>query len=205
MRDSSAAPDRQIHSLADRVPNHHSTPLAVVDHSSPPPPPLSTSMRSARLCLASVVLTAVGWVRTASECQNLSSNHECEYWAKNGECSKNPEFMHNSCALACNTCEAEKAAKSAEVLAGEKSRSPLTRRPFQQKRLQEQRDAANTAAAAAERAKEVEEARIRSHRRTLLVRSIATHTDPPSRIAVLTLCAVPENHGRSDGVESWLP
>ena len=44
----------------------------------------------------------------------------------------------------------------------------------------------------------------------LLATEIAYYAAPRAYLplrsfAVLTLCAVPENHGRSDGVESWLP
>ena len=36
-------------------------------------------------------------------CKDL--NTECSYWAQNGECEKNPSFMHVNCKNSCNLCE----------------------------------------------------------------------------------------------------
>ena len=32
-------------------------------------------------------------------------NAACARWAEDGECEKNPGFMHHSCAGSCNTCD----------------------------------------------------------------------------------------------------
>ena len=37
------------------------------------------------------------------ECANEHDN--CPAWAKAGECTKNPAFMHSSCAASCGSCE----------------------------------------------------------------------------------------------------
>mmetsp|Transcript_18916 Transcript_18916/g.60754 ORF Transcript_18916/g.60754 Transcript_18916/m.60754 type:complete len:338 (-) Transcript_18916:11-1024(-) len=40
--------------------------------------------------------------RVASECRDM--HDRCRAWARQGECSANPAFMHGSCAASCDTC-----------------------------------------------------------------------------------------------------
>lgn len=40
--------------------------------------------------------------RKMAGCDDL--NDECESWASNGECEKNPSFMTQNCRLSCNLC-----------------------------------------------------------------------------------------------------
>lgn len=39
-----------------------------------------------------------------ADCHNQQPDHECNEWAKHGECDRNVGFMRQQCALACNSC-----------------------------------------------------------------------------------------------------
>jgi hypothetical protein len=51
---------------------------------------------------------------TLQECKD---NHEsCSFWAKQGECDANPNYMHIYCPISCNTCPEPHETSSQEAL-----------------------------------------------------------------------------------------
>ncbi|KAL7633442.1 UNVERIFIED_CONTAM: hypothetical protein RMT77_016313 [Armadillidium vulgare] len=51
------------------------------------------------------VVTTVSPVTPENGC--IDSNEFCSYWSSNGECDKNPAWMHNNCKKSCNKCNEE--------------------------------------------------------------------------------------------------
>jgi prolyl 4-hydroxylase len=50
--------------------------------------------------------------------KGCADRHEnCAYWAKNGECDKNPAYMNNACKLACKKCDPAKDGEKSDAAA----------------------------------------------------------------------------------------
>ena len=39
-----------------------------------------------------------------TDCENKADDEQCEFWAGNGQCGQNPNYMYENCTKSCTQC-----------------------------------------------------------------------------------------------------